>query len=196
MPKELNLKHEIGRKLFHLTSVLIVLIYHYFGKTPTLSFLTILLILFIEIEFVRIEWGKKLPFFNRFVRAKEKHAIGGEVFFLIGAIIAISVFNKEIACAAVLMTTFGDMAAALIGKAFGRLWIPGLKNRAVEGVLAELIVDIFIGCLFFTNWTVILVMAFTATIVETLVNKLDDNLLIPLFAGFNGQIVLHLLGII
>jgi dolichol kinase len=33
-------------------------------------------------------------------------------------------------------------------------------------------------------------MAGTATVVETLANKMDDNLLIPLFSGFNGNLVL------
>ena len=39
-------------------------------------------------------------------------------------------------------------------------------------------------------------MAFTATIVETLIEKLDDNLLIPVFFGFNGQIVVWVLAML
>jgi len=38
-------------------------------------------------------------------------------------------------------------------------------------------------------------MAGTATIVETVTDKLDDNLLIPAFSGFNGQLVVFILGI-
>jgi len=37
-------------------------------------------------------------------------------------------------------------------------------------------------------------MAITATFVESIVEKLDDNLLIPLFSGFNGQLARYLLG--
>jgi len=80
--------------------------------------------------------------------------------------------------------------AAIFGKAFGRTWIPGLTNRAVEGCAAEFIVDVVIGAIFLSNWIVVLVMAGTATVVETLANKMDDNLLIPLFSGFNGNLVL------
>ncbi len=191
--EDLDLKHEIGRKAVHLTSVLIVIIYYILDKSFTLFFLTVVLIIFIEIEFVRIEWSKKIPFFWRFYREREKEAIGGGVFFLMGAIIAISVFDKEIASAAILMTTFGDMAAAIFGKAFGRTMLPKLENRSVEGCLAELLVDVIIGYFFLQNITVALVMAITATTVETVVTKLDDNLLIPLFAGFNGQLALILL---
>ena len=119
-------------------------------------------------------------------------------------------FDLRIAVAAILMTTFGDLAAALIGKKFGKTWIPALKNRAWEGVLAEFAVNFLIGFWFvrtlvegsmwwlggghfgYAIWPVIITMAVVATIVETVITKLDDNLLIPVFAGFTGQIVLML----
>jgi len=43
-------------------------------------------------------------------------------------------------------------------------------------------------------WVVVFVMAVTATFVETVIYKMDDNLLIPVFSAFNGQIALVLLG--
>ena len=42
-------------------------------------------------------------------------------------------------------------------------------------------------------WIIILVMSITATVVESAISKFDDNLLIPIFSGFNGQIVLWLM---
>ena len=39
-------------------------------------------------------------------------------------------------------------------------------------------------------WGIILVMAITATLVETIIYKMDDNLLIPIFSGFTGQVTL------
>lgn len=189
-----DLINELKRKTIHLTSIIIVLTYYYFGKQAVLSLLTVYLIAILELEYFRIEWGKKLPFVHSLFRSKEADRLGGHVFFTIGSIIAISVFSKEIASAAVLMTTFGDASAAIFGKAFGRTWISGLKNRAYEGCAAEFIADIIIGWIFLPGWIVILVMAGTATVVETLTNKLDDNLLIPLFSGFNGQLVLFILG--
>jgi dolichol kinase len=155
--------------------------------------LTVYLIAILEIEYFRIEWGKKLPLVHSLLREKETGRLGGHVFFTIGCIIAISVFPEEIASAAILMTTFGDASAAIFGKAFGRTWIPGLKDRAVEGCAAEFIVDVVIGAIFLSNWLVVLVMAGTATVVETLANKMDDNLLIPLFSGFNGNLILLIL---
>ncbi|MCX9085566.1 MAG: SEC59/DGK1/VTE5 family protein [Candidatus Methanoperedens sp.] len=188
--------YELKRKMVHLTSIIIVLTYYFYGKQPVLYLLTFYLIVTLELEYFRLEWGKKLPLFHSLFRAKEADRMAGHVFFTIGCIIAISVFPQDIASAAILMTTFGDASAALFGKAFGRTWIPGLKNRAIEGCASEFIVDIVIGALFLENWIVIFVMAFTATFVETITNKMDDNLLIPLFSGFNGQLIVFLLTMI
>ena len=44
----------------------------------------------------------------------------------------------------------------------------------------------------FTNVYVILVMALTATIVEIVVDELDDNLLVPLISGFIGQLIMSI----
>lgn len=198
-------KLEVARKGIHILSTSFILIYlifaYLFSHTVGLFALAFLLIVLIELEYVRIEIGKKIPLISRLwavKRAKERERLGGEVFFLIGAIICLAIFNLPIAITAILMTTFGDLAAALVGKRFGKHWIPYLKNRAWEGIIAELVVNIIIGFLIIgsflnkdiSGWIIILTMALTATIVETVINKLDDNLLIPVFTGFNGQIVL------
>ncbi len=188
-----DLIHELKRKAVHLTSVIIVLVYLAFGQQVILLLLTVYLIAVLEIEYFRIEWGMKLPLVHSLLREKETGRLGGHTFFTMGCIIAISVFPEEIASAAILMTTFGDASAAIFGKTFGRTWIPGLTDRAVEGCAAEFIVDVVIGVIFLSNWLVVLAMAGTATVVETLANKMDDNLLIPLFSGFNGHLVLLIL---
>ena len=199
---KLDLKHEFGRKAIHVTSLLIIFIFIYFGKSAVLYFLTFSLIIILSVEYFRIEWDFKLPFLDRFFREKERHVYGGEIFFIVGAFIAISVFSEEIAIAAILMTTFGDMAGSLVGKSIGRYKIPKLEKKTVEGSSAEFFVNIIIGYVIFIYFArqpqylhpemIILSMALTATIVETVTNKLDDNLIIPVFAGSAGEILLIL----
>jgi len=189
-----DLLNELKRKTIHLTSIIIVLTYHAFGEKAVLSLLTVYLIAMLELEYFRIEWGKKLPIVHSLFRAKEVDKLGGHVFLTIGSIIAISVFSEKIAMAAILMTTFGDASAAIFGKAFGSTWIKGLKNRAYEGCAAEFIVDLIIGWIFLPGWISIIIMAGTATVVETVTDKMDDNLLIPLFAGFNTQLAVYIMG--
>jgi phytol kinase len=192
---EWDFKKELKRKAVHLLAlsfiVIFVLISVNYGKSLALLALVLLLVIFLGIEYFRLELGKKIPIISGLWREKEKERVGGQIFFLIGSIICFSVFDFDIALAAILMTVFGDMSAALIGKRFGRTWIT--KDRALEGILAELIVNFVIVWLVFgisgDGWILMCVMAITATIVETLVSKLDDNLMIPLFSGFNGQII-------
>ncbi len=213
--QEWDFEREVGRKVIHLLSILYVLIYvvvdYFTSEKIALLALSFLLIILIELEYVRVELKAKIPvlsyFWKRFKRRSEHQRLGGEIFFLLGAIICFAVFDSRVAVAAILMTTFGDLAAALVGKRFGRIWIPRFKDRALEGVLAELVVNLVVGFVFLrTNawwvggsfgdplWTGIIIMAVTATVVETIVNKLDDNLLVPLFAGFAGHVVPMLMG--
>ena len=191
----LYFKKEVGRKLIHVFALLFIVLFaivsNLYGRNYGLLSLVLLLIVFLVIEFFRVEFEKKIPFLSWVWRKKEKKKIAGYVYFLIGTIIVLAIFDYQIALAALLMTTFGDIAAALIGKKFGRTWLS--KERALEGILAEFAVDLIIGFIVLESWVVVLVMAIVATIVETLLHKLDDNLIVPIFAGFAGQISLLIL---
>ncbi|MEK6906799.1 MAG: CTP--2,3-di-O-geranylgeranyl-sn-glycero-1-phosphate cytidyltransferase [Nanoarchaeota archaeon] len=195
--KKWDFKSELKRKVVHLLSLLFLLSYVIFGslcgKRVALLLLTFLLIWFLELEFIRLRTKIKIPLISRLWRKKEKDRVGGQVFFLIGAIIALAVFDFEIALVALLMATFGDMAAALIGMKFGKHWLKKIPDRAWEGITAEFAVNLIIGWLFLPHWILILVMALTATFVETVFTHTDDNLMVPVFAGFNGQIALMIL---
>ncbi len=190
-----DLKKELKRKAIHLLAlsfiIIFILISSNYGETLALFALVFLLIIFLELDYVRVDLRRNIPFVSGLWRLKEKNRPGGQVFFLIGAIISLAVFDFRIALVAILMAIFGDMAAALIGKKFGKTWLT--KTKALEGILAEFFIDVIIAYFIIGNWIIILIMALTATTVETLVNKLDDNLMIPLFAGFNGQLALYIL---
>jgi len=192
-----HFKSELKRKAVHILSILFLLTYLFlgeiWGKRIALLGLTLLLIIFLELEFFRINKQIKIPLISGLWRESEKERLGGQVFFLIGAIIALAVFDLRIAAAALLMTTFGDMAASIIGIRFGKHWLKDIPNTAWEGIIAELFVNIIIGLIFFNSWPVILAMAITATFVETVFTHADDNLLIPIFAGFSGEIALIVL---
>ena len=184
--------HEIGRKIIHITILVVLAAFSFIenthGKQVALLFLVGLLILFLVLEYLRLELGWKIPLFKHFIRAKEENWMYGVVYFLAATIISLAVFDRKIALAALLMTTFGDMVAALVGKRYGTTLI--YRNKTWAGFLGELIVNFIVGFLILDNIYVILGMAFVATIVETMVDELDDNLLIPLFSGFIGQIIL------
>ena len=190
--------HEMGRKIIHIT-ILIVLAFffaikNHAGQQAALLFLVGLLILFLILEYFRLELNFKLPFFHQFIRPKEQYRIYCVIFFLSSTIIAFAVFDTAIALAALLMTTFGDVAAAIAGKQYGTTLL--FKNKTVVGFVSELttnlIVAVAISLAFTINIYIPIIMAFVATITETMVDELDDNLIVPVVSGFVGQLLVFL----
>ena len=197
--------HEIGRKIIHITILIVIGAYFFIqdsfvgagysevlAKQVALLFLVGLLILFLILEYFRLELNWKMPFFSQFIRPKEQNRMYGVVYFLSSTIISLAVFNPKVALAALLMTTFGDMVAALVGKKYGTTLI--YRNKTWAGFMGELVTNLIVGFIILRDFPgaiyVILGMAFAATIVETLADELDDNLLIPIFSGFVGQVIL------
>ena len=190
--------HEIGRKIIHITILIVLALFfaikNQAGQQAALLFLVALLIFFLVLEYFRLELNFKLPFFHQFIRPKEQYRIYGVIFFLSSTIIAFAVFDTAIALAALLMTTFGDMAAAIAGKKYGTTIL--FKNKTVVGFASELVTNLIVAVLislaFTINIYIPIIMAFAATITETLVDELDDNLIVPVVSGFVGQLLVFL----
>lgn len=191
--------HEIGRKIIHFTILIVLVLFFAIkkqgGQQIALLFLVGILIIFLILEYLRLELNFKLPFFHQFIRPKEQYRVFGVIFFLTSTIIALAVFDVPIALAALLMTTFGDVSATIAGKKYGTTIL--FRNKTVTGFVAELItnliVAIIISLVFSINIYILIIMAFAATITETLVDELDDNLIVPIVSGFIGQILLFLI---
>ena len=192
-----KLKFEIKRKFIHIFALFYIAIYYVFFKLYNHSIgllaLAILLTIFLIVEFLRLKLKIKIPLFHIFWREKERDKLGGHIYFIIGAIISFAFFDFNIAITVLLMTIFGDMAAALFGIRYGKHWIKNIPDTAWEGVIAEFLVDFFIAFFILNNLLISLTMALAATFVETVLSKINDNLSIPIFSGIVGQIVKSLL---
>jgi len=182
---------EVHRKLFHILILLVVIFYviaeKNFGKPAALLMIVGLLVLFLILEYFRLELNWNMPLFSYLIRDKEMNSVCGAIYFILATTICLSVFDFKIALAAILMATFGDFSAALIGKKYGVNLL--FRDKTTIGSLSELIVNLIIGFIVLSNIYIIIAMAFTATIVEILASELDDNLMVPLFSGFIGQLV-------
>ena len=194
-----KLAFEIKRKILHAFSLLYILIYFfvnkYFSHRTALLSLTFIFILLLFIEFVKIKYKKQVPLFHPFYREKEKNGLSGSIYLIIATIIVFAVFEFNIAVTALLMIIFGDMTAALVGLGFGKHWIKNIPRASWEGVIAEFVVNIIVGLLFLEHFIVVLIMASTATFIETVLTSSDDNMAVPLLAGFAGQSTLMFLRI-
>lgn len=166
--------------------------------TPRIAILamTALLLLLLEIEYVRLEHRPKIAeIFDSLFRRHEKTRVSGAVFLVIACVISFSAFDYWIAFLAVSMAVFGDLAAAIIGQIFGKTKF--YKNKTYVGTLACLVMNIVVGLLTLPSLPILIFgMAVTATLFEAFTRKLDDNLTVPLFAGFVGQMVVYFFGFV
>lgn len=185
------LLNEVLRKTTHIAILLVLLIYNSieesYSKQAGLFFILGLLGIMLILEYLRLELGWRMPFLSFVIRPKEEHRLNGGVHFLAATIICLGVFDFNIALAALLMTTFGDLSASLAGKTLGSSLI--YRSKTWAGFTAELIVNLAVGFIVLNNIYIIIGMAIVASISEILVEEIDDNLIIPLFAGFAGQLI-------
>ncbi len=177
---------EPGRKLIHLLSGLIPLFYLWFdpSRREAVTILGILAIPFLGADIAR----RYLPTLNRAfsawlewaLRENERERLTGASYSLIGAWLTLLLFEKRIACAALLILVVGDTVASLVGRAVGGMTLFGRKT--VVGSLAMFVASVLLA-LAFVPPRVAVGGALAATLVELLPLPIDDNLTIPLAAG-------------
>lgn len=192
--------HESVRKVFHMIAgILIVITYtailYLFSERIAMLSLVFLLLVLLEIEYIRLDHRPKMfkPFDVLF-RKHEQDSMAGSVFFVISGIICFAVFDYWIALIAMCMTIFGDLIAAIVGKSLGKTKIH--KNKSVVGTFAGFAANVIVGVIILPSYFyIVLAMASVATIIELFTDKLDDNLTVPVASGFIGQVLVYYLGI-
>ncbi len=177
---------EPGRKLIHLLSGLIPLVYLWFdpSRREAVTILGILAIPFLAADIAR----RCLPTLNRAfsawlewaLRENERERLTGASYSLIGAWLTILLFEKRIACAALLILAVGDTVASLAGRALGGPRL--VRPKTLTGSFAMLVGGFLVGLPFVAPWTA-LGGALAATVVELAPLPVNDNLTIPLAAG-------------
>jgi dolichol kinase len=189
---------EILRKLFHLYQLPaifgFVALRFYFSEKVATFVAVILLMIVLEAEFLRL--NLRVPFSDPFgiMRRHEKNNLTNVHYFILALIATFAVFDIKIAVTALLLTTFGDLASSLVGIKYGknRLW----NGKSWQGFFAGLVTNLLVAAVFLWQYPMIFIaMAFTASLVELVTYKLDDNLTVPIYSGFVGQVLAYILGI-
>ncbi len=186
---------EAQRKAIHLAFILLPLeLLHQFLPWPrSRASWSVLLfsavVIAVLLDLFRIHDRRVKRFFGRFVgellREHEEFNLLGSTYLVMAALLAIGLFERPIAAAALGFTVLGDGMAAVVGTAWGRT---RLFNKSLEGAAGG-----FVACLVWSTylataahlpWPVVLTGALVASLVELLPIPLDDNLGITLFAGY------------
>src|SRR3989344_1029581 len=185
-------KRELFRQILHLIIGLLTAITYYLDIIgPLTVFLMIIVGIISSILVKRI----RLPFFSFFLEnfereeQIEKFPGRGMIFFFIGVLLVMKLFEKDIALASIMILALGDSISHIIGEHFGQIKniFNGKSKKLFEGTLAGTLVG-FLGASLFVPWTHALIASFTAMTAEVIEidlnhNAVDDNLTVPLVAG-------------
>jgi dolichol kinase len=128
--------------------------------------------------------------FGGMIRERERFTLLGSTYLLMAALLAVEIFPRPIAAAALGFTVLGDGVAALAGKAWGRT---RFFNKTLEGSAAGLAACLAWGAWLAMSghlaWPTVLAGALAAMVVELLPIPLDDNLGMTLASGYVMRLV-------
>ncbi|MCB0713640.1 MAG: dolichol kinase [Ignavibacteriae bacterium] len=196
-PNQISMRNEVKRKLIHLSSLGIPLLY---WLLPKLTFLWLLLPatgIAIVIEVLRRffpnfdVWFRQV--FGSLLRPHESGSrpeINGATFVLISACLCVLLFPKIIGITSFTVLIVSDTASALYGRRFGKR---KFLRKSVEGSSAffvtAMMVVVFFAFLTGATWEFLLigvVASIVGMVVEALSeggSSIDDNLTIPTTFG-------------
>jgi dolichol kinase len=181
---------EFKRKIFHiLVGITAILLLIYNLITPLIIFIILIIGIFVSLLSLRIRIPIISWFLDNFERNKDKNKLPGRgiIFAVTGSLLALQLFETNIALASIIILTFGDPISHLIGRYFGRTKSPLNKTKNIEGHIAGAIISSIMAMFFVSPLLAIagaiIAMLFESIVIEIQKIQLDDNLIIPLSAG-------------
>lgn len=187
-----KLVKEIKRKAIHLSGLSVPLGILLFGRTVTAALIALALAIALLLEWGRLRGKIRLPE----VRDHEAKKVAGYIYYIVGSLLAVILFDPMVAVTSMLLLSLGDTVSGLVGSILVNSNVRG-KNEKWRVKPLPIIVAMFTACLFIgylssgithLPFPIYLAGAAGATIADTVAivvrgRNLDDNLTIPLFSG-------------
>jgi|YNPMSStandDraft_1061717.scaffolds.fasta_scaffold01080_8 dolichol kinase len=195
--KQIPYHQEVIRKLIHLCSLSIPVGYIFVERKTAIVILFTLAVIMVTIDIStkRNETLRKIykalfgGILRKHERKKKKILLNGASWVLISAVITVLIFPKIIAVTAFTILIVSDIAAALIGRKFGK---HRLFNKSWEGTIAFIISAIaavfVLGSIFNAPVSYYIAGVFGAIAggfaeASSKKLKMDDNLVVPMSIG-------------
>jgi len=184
-----RIRLEIKRQSLHILFGLLLIALIYNDLLTPLPLLAAVIIALIGSFFIKKTKPKAIYRLLEPIERKENiETLPGKglIAYLVGALIAITLFEKDIALASIMILTLGDSFSRLIGP-FGKIKHPFNNTKFLEGVIAGIIAA-SLGAMLFVTPSEAITASFFAMLLEGIDLKLfklkiDDNITIPLIAG-------------
>lgn len=199
---------QIMRRLFHLFNgfAIATLYLISFSHSQMIHFLGLFACLLYVFEQVRVNYPEQavkfLPISRFLIRAEEQLKESAMVPYLMGVLLTIITFPKEIALVGIYTLAFADPLSAIVGINFGKHKIS--ETRSAEGSFAFFLstflcsIAVLSGYYSGTTFSIILIsfiLGVAGTVLDLFPLKIDDNLTIPLFTSSILWILTVLFGI-
>ncbi|MCX7908229.1 MAG: dolichol kinase [Ignavibacteria bacterium] len=183
---------EIWRKLFHMVSLSIPVIYTFVTREFAIAVLFVITILaiFIDLMIKRDNIVKVVIYkiFGKLFRKFERQnfVFNGATWVLISATLNVLLFPKLVTITAFYVLVISDASAALVGKKFGKT---RFLNKSLEGFLAFILSGFVVVTFVWLGFSLpiaFLLSAFAGVIFAGIVEsssaflRIDDNLGVPL----------------
>jgi len=179
-----RLKHEIGRKAFHLLGITVPIAYFLFGKYPALLYASLALLGFVFLEFIRVRAHSFFPISmskaaDFMERKSERTTVAATVYFCVAAVISIFFLNEKSVIIGLSAGLLSDTAAALFGVGLGKH--PFSPGKTIEGTLAGMVVAAATAFLLSSGIVTAVALALVFLVFDAVELGIDDNFTIPLF---------------
>ena len=178
----LNFMGEVKRKLIHFASSIIGLSVIYLDKEIILPLLIISTFLYTIFDYFRLNNNNISIFYNIYfgsiTRSFEANQFTGATYVFWGALFTYIVFDNNLAGIALIVLSFADGMAAIIGVGYGKT---KLLNKTLEGSFAFFLTTLLILYLFHIPLEIALAVSFIATLTEAIkIPRINDNISIPI----------------
>ena len=189
----------IGRKFYHLSGLVLILVYSRMDREHGLIMLASLLVVATALDIARLMIKPVNSFvyshLTSFIRESERTTLTGSPWYILGILCSAALFDLPVAIMAVAFLACGDVSATTVGERWGRtkLWD---GKKSLEGTAAFIgagfVAGVVISRFYPLSLAVIIPGAVSAAIIEILPLKVNDNLTKPLLSGAVMQLIVRM----
>lgn len=195
---------EVIRKMVHLFSLSIPIVYYFLSRPTGLAILIPLTTIFLVVDIARY-YNQSVEqfvhtYFGFMMRKREndkkRKTLNGATYVLISATICVLLFPKIITITSFSILIISDITSALVGRRFGK---HKFIAKSLEGSTAFFISAIIVVMVtpkinyLFMEYIIGIIAALVGTIAEALPADIDDNLSVPLSVGATLWLLYYLL---